>query len=103
MQTFSTGLLCGGGALVAALFIGGVVVIIFGTKNRKKAEASNAWPSVGGMITRSWIEDNTDVDDEGEDDVREHRHLHEGDVGVAEDRQPAADLAEKEPAGDSGR
>ncbi|MBN2043700.1 MAG: DUF3592 domain-containing protein [Anaerolineales bacterium] len=63
-MTNLTGLICGGG-LVLALFIGGGVVIFFGIKNRKKAEASNAWPSAGGMITATWIEENTDHDEDG--------------------------------------
>ena len=58
------GILCGGlGILV--LFGIGVGSIIFGIRNRKKAEASNAWPSADGMITNAWIEENTDVDDDG--------------------------------------
>lgn len=64
MENNLVGLLCGSG-LAIALFIGGVVAVIFGIKNRKKAEASNAWPSAGGVITNTWIKENTDVDDEG--------------------------------------
>ena len=44
-----------------------------------------------------------DIYDQREDNVGEDRHLHEGDVGIADDRQPAAYLAEEETAGDPGR
>jgi hypothetical protein len=44
-----------------------------------------------------------DIHDQCEDDVGENGHLHESDVGVADDRQSTADLAEEQSARDAGR
>jgi hypothetical protein len=58
------GLLCGGFGIL--VFFGvGVAALIFGIRNREKGEASNSWPSVGGIITDARIEENTDVDEDG--------------------------------------
>ena len=64
MNTNLVGPLCMGGLMVA-LFIGGVTAIIFGIRNRKKAQESTAWPSLGGVITNAWIEENTEYDEDG--------------------------------------
>ncbi|MGD2026376.1 MAG: DUF3592 domain-containing protein [Anaerolineales bacterium] len=58
------GVICVGFVLLG-LFIGGIALIIFGIRNRRKGEASQNWPSVSGLITNISIEENVDTDDEG--------------------------------------
>lgn len=58
------GYICGG-LLIVTFFIFGVSTIIFGIRNRKKAEASQAWPAAPGVITQGWIEESRDTDEDG--------------------------------------
>lgn len=54
-----------GGFFIFAFFVGGVVAIIFGIRNRKKATESQNWPKVMGKITRAEIVEELDTDEEG--------------------------------------
>lgn len=58
------GYLCGGGVIIL-VFIGGIIATIFGIRNRRKGSASQTWPAAGGVITKAWIEENQDTDEEG--------------------------------------
>lgn len=58
------GIICGGLAILSFLGIG-VAVLIWGIRNRNKAEASNTWSSVEGVITSAQIDEDTDVDEDG--------------------------------------
>ena len=58
------GLLCGG-FFVLVFFIGGVVAIIFGFRNRKKGTESQNWPKVTGTITQTTIKKDTSTDEDG--------------------------------------
>lgn len=64
MSANLVGLLCGG-AVIFIFFGLGVIAIILGIRNRKKAEASVNWPSAPGRITKAWIDRSEDTDDEG--------------------------------------
>jgi hypothetical protein len=58
------GYICGG-LLIIAFFIFGVSTIIFGIRNRRKAEASQSWPAAPGVIIQGWIEESRDTDEDG--------------------------------------
>jgi len=58
------GIVCGG-LFILIFFAAGVAAIIFGIRNRKKAEASTTWPSVDGTITNAWIDESRDTDEDG--------------------------------------
>lgn len=57
-------LLCGG-FFIFAFFVAGVIMIIFGIRNRKKGTESQEWPRVTGTITNVNISKDTDTDAEG--------------------------------------
>lgn len=54
-----------GGFFLFAFFVGGVVSIIFGIRNRKKGEESQNWPGVSGTITNLSVQKDIDTDAEG--------------------------------------
>ena len=58
------GIICGGLGILAFFGIG-VAALILGIRNRNKAEESNNWPAVDGLITDAQIEKDTDVDEDG--------------------------------------
>jgi hypothetical protein len=58
------GYLCAG-SVIFLVFIGGVLATIFGIRNRRKGSASQNWPAAGGIITKAWIQESTDTDEEG--------------------------------------
>lgn len=58
------GYLCVGG-VIFFVFIGGILATIFGIRNRRKATASQSWPAAGGTITKAWIQESTDTDEDG--------------------------------------
>ncbi|MBN1316445.1 MAG: DUF3592 domain-containing protein [Anaerolineales bacterium] len=57
------GLICGGFFI---LIIGGlgVFLIVYSVRSRKKAEASQTWPSATGRITEAEIKESTSTDDD---------------------------------------
>lgn len=57
------GLLCGGSAI---LLIGGlgIFLIVYGIRSKKKAQASQTWPSVSGRITAAEVKESTSTDDD---------------------------------------
>lgn len=64
MNGQTIGYLCGGG-VIFLVFIGGIIATFFGIRNRRKASASQSWPAAAGVITKAWVEENQDTDDEG--------------------------------------
>jgi hypothetical protein len=58
-------ILCGG--LFVIIFIGiGAFLIYYSLRSRKKAEASQAWPSTNGQITESRVTHHTSTDSDGD-------------------------------------
>ncbi|NIW79322.1 MAG: DUF3592 domain-containing protein [Calditrichae bacterium] len=57
-------ILCGG-FFVLAFFIGGVVALYFGIRNRQKGTESQNWPQVTGTITKAGVKKDHDTDAEG--------------------------------------
>ena len=53
-------------------FVMGILIMIHGIRNRKKAEESTSWPSVQGTITRAWIEVQEHRDDDGDRTIRHY-------------------------------
>ncbi len=58
------GIVCGG-LFILIFFAAGVAAVVFGIRNRKKAEESAGWPGVQGVITNAWIEESRDTDEDG--------------------------------------
>lgn len=58
------GNLCIGG-VIFFLFIGGIFATISGIRNRRKGSASQSWPAAGGVITKAWIIESRDTDEDG--------------------------------------
>jgi len=58
------GIICGG-LFILIFFAGGVAAVIFGLRNRKKAEESTGWPAVEGVILNAWVEESSDTDEDG--------------------------------------
>jgi len=58
------GLLCGGFFFLVTL-AGGIGLIFFSKRSKKKAGLSQAWPSVPGTITRSEVQRNSSSDEDG--------------------------------------
>lgn len=58
------GLICGGlGILV--FFLVGAGILYSGIRNRRKGAESNNWPAAAGVITRTWVSENTSTDEDG--------------------------------------
>lgn len=57
-------LLCGG-VFVLALGTIGVFLVLYAVRSRKKAAASQAWPTAQGWITQSQVKQSASTDDEG--------------------------------------
>lgn len=64
MNSGLIGILCSG-LFILIFFAAGVAAVIFGIRNRKKAEESAGWPAVEGVITNAWVEESSDTDEEG--------------------------------------
>ena len=64
MNSALIGIVCGG-LFILVFFIGGVSAVIFGIRNRKKAQESTGWPSVDGVITKTWTNESRDTDEDG--------------------------------------
>lgn len=66
--------LCGGGIflLLAGL---GVFLIIFNQRNKKKAGASQSWPSAAGQITQAYVRQSTSTDTDGDMSTYYYPHL----------------------------
>ena len=64
MSTSLTTLLCGFGGVLLLVVFGGIA-IFSGIKNKRKAESSKSWPKAIGEITRNYVQENTDTDEEG--------------------------------------
>lgn len=55
----------GGIVFILALLGGGIYVLINGFRNRRRGEASLAWPTVEGTITNTWVDKDYSEDDDG--------------------------------------
>jgi ABC-type glycerol-3-phosphate transport system permease component len=53
------------GLILLACFAGGVWMIVHAINSKRKAEASQSWPGVQGMVTKTWIQKNETTDSEG--------------------------------------
>ena len=58
------GIACGG-LFILIFFAAGVAAVIFGFRNRKKAEESAGWPGVEGVIMNAWIDESRETDEDG--------------------------------------
>ena len=58
------GIFCGG-LFILIFFAGGIAAVIFGIRNRKKAEESAGWPGVQGVIMNAWVDESRDTDEDG--------------------------------------
>ncbi len=53
------------GLTIVILFVGGVIALVIGFRNRNKGTESQNWPSVSAVITQSKVKTDTDTDAEG--------------------------------------
>lgn len=60
--------LCGG-IFVLTLIGLGVYLIVFSQRSKKKADASQAWPSTTGIISKSELKSSTSRNDDGDETV----------------------------------
>lgn len=55
------------GGLFVLVFIGiGAFLIYFSLRSRKKADASQSWPSINGQVTESRVDHSTSIDSDGD-------------------------------------
>jgi len=64
-------LVCGGFFFILILALG-VYLVSFSVRSKKKAEASQAWPSVPGVILTSEVKRTMSTDDDGNTDYSYH-------------------------------
>jgi hypothetical protein len=65
MDTEAIVILTCGGLVIVLTFLGGLGVIFWSFRSRRKAAQSSAWPAVTGVITKHNIQRQDSIDDEG--------------------------------------
>ena len=68
------GMLCGGFFFLLTL-IGGILLIVYSEKSKKKANASQFWPNINGTITVSEVRQSSSTDDDGNTSYAYYPHV----------------------------
>jgi hypothetical protein len=68
------GMLCGGFFFLLTL-IGGILLIVYSEKSKRKANSSQFWPNINGTITVSEVRQSSSTDDDGNTSYAYYPHV----------------------------